>query len=728
MGNPYDEWSYHILKYSDELRQAWMQSGAKSVGFDTEADDLHIIKGRPFLFQIGWNREVYMFEPTQPFMQVVFEIFRSVKWIFAHNIKYDLNMICNLGYEREVQAITGWCDTMAVMRLSLEAKSPRDGGDKLGLKELGVKYIHPYANNSEQKIKAALKELNDSRVKVLTAALKQFDKAGAYTATGRQKKWGKADIEDFLKDPTTELEDLPPNIREVWEVWQEEYPEPNYSHIPMDIMYQYAGEDIATMMMLVEQAFPILKTREQMDTLQRERNLIVPALMMEREGLLADGTYLEESRIKVRDYIRRCRNELEKLSGWPITVNQHAKIKDLFDKKWDIVLDSSDKTAMSQLIANHSGEPQRFAQLINALRTAEKWYSTYIRRVQNMAAYDGRAYTQINLSGAISGRMSSDFQQFSRDVLKDIDTGEVLFNPRRSFKVGGTDEKGSYQMIYIDYDQIELVTQSHYCLMLKAEGTNLIRAYMPYKCHHYLTGEEYDYRTDAGRARWNECDADGKTVWRTENGELWVRTDLHTLTASSAFPDADTSTVEFKKKLRPLGKKTNFASNYGGTEAALAGDVVEGMVITWEIAQKLVEGYNAAFPEVKYYQTMIQKGHAAKGYVTNIMGRRYYLQNNRDAYKLANAIVQGSCADAFKEAIIELFEYLKDKKSKMVLPVHDEQSFKVYDDEAWIIPHLQEIMQRAFKWCLVPVTAGVEASRTYWSEKKDYEPEKEAAL
>lgn len=719
MSNPYTEWEYIELQYSKQLEDIWESepTAIKAVGFDTEGTGLHIIKDKPFLFQLGWKRKVYLFEPHWSFMQVVFKIFNSVDWVFAHNIKFDLNMLCNIGYEKAVKQVKGWCDSIAVMRLAVEAKSPREGGDKLGLKELGVKYIHPYADNSEKMIKAALKELNDQRVKVLTAALKQFDKEGSFTPTGKQQKWGKKHIEDFLKDPTNEIDDLQEDIREIWLEWQEEYPEPTYADVEAHVMNQYAGEDVATMMMLMEMALPIVKDRDQMKVLRRERDMILPALDMEREGLPVDSEYLETSRKRMQQYIRECRAEMAVLAGEPITVGQHARIKQLFDAKWNIFLESADKAAMLKVEHNFTGEPKRFAQLINTLRTAEKWYSTYIKRVQALASYDGRAYTQINLSGAISGRMSSDFQQFPRDKFKHLDTGEELFNPRRAFVVGGED----FEMVYIDYDQIELVTQAHYCVTLKAEGTNLARAYMPYKCKHYLTGEEYDYTTAAGRDRWNETRPDGTTVWVTESGELWDRTDLHTTTASYAFPEVPTDSTDFKKTYRPLGKKTNFASNYGGTEAALEGDMVGGMVITWDIAKRLVDGYNAAFPEVKYYQEMIQLAHSRKGYIQNWLGRRYYLKNNRDAYKLANAGVQGTCADAFKDAIIELYEFLKDKKSKMVMPVHDEQSFKVYDDERWIIPHLQEIMQRAFDWCIVPVTAGVEVSRTYWSDKKDLE-------
>ena len=718
--NPFKEWKQHELKYSKQLEDIWeSQKGKiKSVGFDTESTGLHIIKDKPFLFQIGWEGNVYLFEPHWSFMQVVFKIFNQVKWAFAHNIKYDLHMLCNLGYEKEVKEVKSWCDSITVMRLSLESKSPREGGDSLGLKELGVKYVHPDAANSEKIIKAELKKLNDERVKVLSAALKQFNIEGELTPAGKPKKWGKGHIEKFLKDPTHEVEDLPEEVREVWLEWQEEYPEPNYGHIDKDAMYKYAGEDIVTMMELVKQAFPTVVSREQMGVLDRERKLIIPVLEMERAGLEADMEYLLESKAIMKQYIIDKRNEMCEIAGEKITVGQHARIKEIFDEKWGISLESADKASMLQVEVNFEGETKRFAQLINTLRTAEKWYSTYIKRVIELASYDGKAYTQINLSGAISGRMSSDFQQFPRSPFKNMDTKEVIFNPRRAFKVGGED----YQMIYIDYDQIELVTQAHYCVKLKAEGTNLARAYMPYKCRHYITFEEYDFLTEEGRARWNEVREDGETsVWITEEFIPWSRTDMHSMTASKAFPEISIDDPDFKKKYRPMGKTTNFASNYGGTAAALEGQMIEGTTITREMAERLVEGYNKAFPEVKFYQEMIQLAHKAKGYVENVMGRRYYLQDNREAYKLANAIVQGGCADAFKDGIIKLRELLQGKKSHMVLPVHDEMSFKVYDDEEHIIPELQKIMQEAFHWCLVPVTAGVEASRTYWCDKKDYE-------
>jgi hypothetical protein len=44
--------------------------------------------------------------------------------------------------------------------------------------------------------------------------------------------------------------------------------------------------------------------------------------------------------------------------------------------------------------------------------------------------YDGRAYTQINANSAVTGRLSSDFQQFPKYPIYDNE-GNEIFHPRR---------------------------------------------------------------------------------------------------------------------------------------------------------------------------------------------------------------------------------------------------------------------------------------------------------
>lgn len=731
----YDKWKQIYVNDPQVVLDSFNQNKPNSLGFDTETTGLHIIKDKPFLFQLGWNTTkesgiVYLFEPTPNMITLFFDLCKRVNYAFAHNLKYDLHMLTNIGYGKQIKEITVWCDTQAIARLALEALSAREGGDNLKLKDLGVKYVHPDAANSEKLIKAELKKLNDSRRQVLASALKQFDhptetkiayfrkdtKKGttrswyelhqdeAYVAIV-SKKWTLKHIEDLLKDPTLELSDLPQDVREVWTDWLEEYPEPTYADIDPAIMRQYAGEDIVTMMMLVQHFMPIVRAREQMPILQLENDCLLPTYEMERVGLKTDKDYLEQARIQTKNYIIKLRKELYELAGEIVNCGQHARLKALFDERWDITLDGCDAQELKNVERNFTGEPKRFAILISNLRTLEKWYSTYIIGVQKNASYDGRAYTQINLNGAVSGRMSSNFQQFPRGAVKTIE-GEELYYPRKAFLTDG-------EMVFIDYDQIELVTQAHYTLLVSGGDTNLCRAYMPFKCTHYVTGEVYDYKSAEGRARHDELDEEGNSAWRTEDGQPWTKSDLHTITASKAFPDVPTDSIEFKKDCRPKGKTTNFSCNYGGKEGALVGS----LGVSFEEATKLVNGYNEAYPHVIKYQGAISTAHARKGYVVNHFGRRYYLRDSRNAYKLANYVIQGTCADALKKALVKLYRYLDGKQSKLVLPVHDELMFWIHPSERGIEQHLLEIMQSAFDWCLVPVSAGIERSSTTWEAK-----------
>jgi DNA polymerase I-like protein with 3'-5' exonuclease and polymerase domains len=57
--------------------------------------------------------------------------------------------------------------------------------------------------------------------------------------------------------------------------------------------------------------------------------------------------------------------------------------------------------------------------------------------------------------------------------------------------------------------------------------------------------------------------------WYTiEGNKKWTPTDLHSATTKEAFPEVPEDTDEFKR-LRGLGKATNFAKNYGATKNAL---------------------------------------------------------------------------------------------------------------------------------------------------------------
>ena len=112
-----------------------------------------------------------------------------------------------------------------------------------------------------------------------------------------------------------------------------------------------------------------------------------------------------------------------------------------------------------------------------------------------------------------------------------------------------------------------------------------------------------------------------------------------------------------------------------------------------------------------------------------MFGRRRYLREvtdpnyaKREAARRAalNAPVQGSAADLIKIAMLKVDQLLREGgyKSKMVLQIHDELLFKVYDDEKdELMPKIEKIMVECVE---LPVRLTVESSiGKTWYDAKD---------
>ena len=139
-----------------------------------------------------------------------------------------------------------------------------------------------------------------------------------------------------------------------------------------------------------------------------------------------------------------------------------------------------------------------------------------------------------------------------------------------------------------------------------------------------------------------------------------------------------------------------------------------------EVAAKaLIAGYETAFPHVVVYQDKVVRKHSIAGYVQNQYGRRYYIDDNQKAYKLANYLIQGTCADMLKEGIIEIDKLLLNYKSRFIMNIHDELMFEIWKGEEFLIPEILKIMQ-SHEWHYVPIVSDVEVARTTWAEKEEW--------
>jgi DNA polymerase-1 len=613
------------------------------IAIDTETTGLHLKADKPFLITLTFDdksRAIDINEvPTIALVQEVFNQLKKFKWVVGHNIKFDLHMLANIGITYEENNIT---DTMILARLALDT----DEVFSLALKSLATKYIDGTAADDQKVIKSALMKLNKA------------DKSREHT-------------------------------------YLDVYNLPEYRQAMID----YALNDTEITLQLAKKLIDVVQARKQEDTFKLENAIILPLFRMERVGLKIDRAYLQDRKKFFDEFISQKRATLHKLTGENFSVGQHKNIKEWFLKN-EIELASSDDGAMESVSKSADGNAREVAKLIQELRSLEKWYSVYIIRMLDKSEFDGRAYTQINANSAITGRLSSDFQQFPKYAILD-EEGKEIFHPRRMVITTG---EGYNKIAYLDYSQIELRVQANYTYEISGGDLNMCRAYMPHKCVD-ASKVEFDPKLHAK-------DIFTKHWFTIEKGIKWKPTDLHSATTKEAFPDVPEDSDEFKR-LRGLGKATNFAKNYGATKNAL----MEQFGFEESVATKLDKAYYQAFPKILDYQTLVRKIYYQRGYVRNMYGRRYYMTDKRFVYRLYNYLVQGSCADMLKSKIVDVDNLLTPYKSRFQMNIHDEMSFEIYDGEEFLVEKIKAIMEDVPKM-IVPVVAEVELASKNWAEKE----------
>lgn len=666
-----------------------LEDKPKICGFDTETTGLHYITSYPFLYIFGFDRYVFTFEPNIVLINKMCEIAHKTQRLFAHNAKYDYHMTYNFIGEDVCNFDDVIADSMTVARLTSYA----DDESKIGLEALGVKYVDPNSKFAGRVIKDCIIKINAERKKNVknlyyTEGFKNFS----------------TDWEKFQKCVQFVDAEEPMN-----KFFNDNYTPANYYDVYLrepNLVLSYAVDDVVIMLEYLKKSLPVLcQVDDELTTFNRECELISAIARMERVGLKVDIDYALESRDRVCKYKEDLYNELFAKSGYVFSVGQHDFIKKMFLSKYNYALESADKKHL-EMVSKDTGEPYEIAQLIVLLRTVDKWLSTYIDGKLNTVV-NGRIYTSINNSGAVSGRVSCDMQQQPKEPLLDRD-GKELFHPRRMFV-----PDDGYLFVFEDMSQMELRVQAYYTMKTDNADKNLCRAYIPFQCVSCITDEEFNPSDENCLSRWNSGE------WMTESGEFWQPTDLHTLTTFTAFPflNNDKTHPEFKH-YRRLGKMCNFLKNYQGG----VGAIMSQLNVSQDIATKLDDAYYTNFPGIKGYQNWVEQELNTYGRVKNLYGRAYFMKHQKNFYRACNYVIQGSCADMIKIAEIKLDKLLRDKKSKFVLPIHDEFMILVSEDEQYLIPVIREIMQDTKKEMpLIPMISEVEIASKNWADKSEWQ-------
>lgn len=657
--------------------------------FDSETTGLHIITDRAFMFQYGLvddklnliSKHV-IWSDDQQAMNTFINYVETVPVLVGHNIKFDIHMLINYGVDESVFEDKIFVDTQVLARLVVNHDTQSDNSFQTSLKKLSLRYLGIDSADEERILKAELSKLRSDHKNNMK---EYFIKEGLWDTSLSQTNQTRV-INEIYNNWFKVYHNYP-HLTKARTKYLKDNPEPTYQDVSN--IFTYGETDIKLTYGLFRLWYPQVVGLGQDKALKRISDATLPLVLMERQGMVVDVKRILDDRAKLLDAMSQIKI-IDPRTNEEYSVGQHAKLKDLFEYESGMMLTSSDKNARDEI-----EDVSPSARKVSKLSAMNKYMTTYITSIlskltevptKNGTEY--KVYTQYNLAGTITGRLSSDFQQFPKDPLVLDDGYEVSI---RAWFVVPKDYK---YMVYMDYAQMELRLQCEWTNIVQPEpDKNMLRAFEPYKT----------------------VLIDGVHYLEEDQSQEWHPTDLHSMTAQHAFPNVDPNDPDWRH-YRDLGKRCNFACNYG----ASAPKIASALKVDMETARRLVDGYKNTFAGVVTFGKWITSRTYDSEFIPNLLFRRYY---SRNKHQLQNWLVQGSGADILLLKLKEVYDYIKTRPHwKFMISVHDEIGFvcedipkDVLDTE---IRTIQELLKH--KMDVVDIIADVEITTTSWSEKGEY--------
>lgn len=386
---------------------------------------------------------------------------------------------------------------------------------------------------------------------------------------------------------------------------------------------------------------------------------------MEFAGTEIDLDVLKEMDTAFDETIEKLVNDIYRISGTTFNISSPKQLGQVLFE--DLGLKGGKKTktgySTSQDVLEKIIDAHPVVPLVLEYRMLAKLSSTYLKGLQEQVFPDNKIHTIYKQTLTHTGRLSSVDPNLQNIPVRS-EEGKLI---RKAFV-----SHNGY-LVSFDYSQIELRILAH-----MAHVTNLIDAFNQGK-------------------------------------------DIHRHTAALVFGVKD---EEVTPQMRSQAKAVNFGIIYGMSEFRLSKDI--GMSISE--ARDFINKYFETYPEVKTYMDEVVETCKKQGYVSTLLNRKRYIPTINDknfmvrqqAQRYAmNTPIQGTGADILKLAMIEVDKALKEKnlKSQMILQVHDELIFDVFEDELEEVMSLvKEKMENCIKMDVPLIVEGNYAKN--WCELK----------
>lgn len=414
-------------------------------------------------------------------------------------------------------------------------------------------------------------------------------------------------------------------------------------------VYLYACEDADITLRLYE----ILSKKLVNDELEEVANTVEFPLMqvlgeIEYHGVKLDVDMLKGFSEELETDLKELEQQIFEKAGQEFNINSTQQLGEILFEKMGLPAGKKTKTgrySTSESVLTKLAVKYEIPSLIVEYRQLAKLKSTYVDAFPSLINEDtGRVHTDFNQSVAATGRLSSSNPNLQNIPIRTKRGREI----RRAFIA-----ENGFKMYSADYSQVELRVIAD-----MAEDEAMITAF--------------------------------------KNGE-----DIHARTAKEIFhlDSLEEVTPDHRRK----AKEVNFGIPYGLSAYGLA----QNLGLENAEAKEMIDEYFERFPNILNYINDTKQFAKEHGYVKTLLGRRRYVPDINSgnwnvrgfAERVAiNMPIQGTAADIIKLAMINIHNWLtsENKKSRMLLQVHDELIFEIHESELDEVPKkIEELMESA---------------------------------
>ena len=393
--------------------------------------------------------------------------------------------------------------------------------------------------------------------------------------------------------------------------------------------------------------------------------LIKVLAKMEIEGIRVDAKILEDMKKDISIKIEEVEKDIYTLAGEEFNIASPKQLGEILFDKLKLPYAKKNKTGYVT-DANVLGRLTNYEIVAKILeyRMLTKLYSTYLEGILNTISSDGKIHTIYTQALTRTGRLSS-IEPNLQNIPVRNEYGRLI---RKAF----VPEENSI-ILSSDYSQIELRVFAHL-----SNVKELVDAF---------------------------------------NNNL----DIHTKTAMDIF---NVDMNDITPLMRRQAKAVNFGILYGISSYGLS----EDLKISPSEAKKFMDKYFETYPGIKDYMQKLIDDAYLKGYSITLMNRRRNIEELKNTNhniksmgeRMAlNTPIQGTSADILKKAMIEIDNiFTKENiKSKMLLQVHDELIFNVYNDEIDKVKEIvKDTMENTYKLS-VPLKVSINTGNNWYEAK-----------